>query len=293
MSKHSKKSLGGDRGHNRGFNFYYMRIKRRAFNLIRSDDENTMADKIIEGFIIALIIVNVLLIVLDTFDNFSSEVRSMFERIEVFTAVIFTIEYLIRLWTADLLYPHLKPAKARLKYVFSFLAIIDLLALLPIYLPYIFPIDLIVLRMIRLLRLFEIFKANRITNALSIVGRVIRGKAEQLISSFIVIFVLMFIASILMFYAEHDAQPGVFVNGFSAIWWTFSTMTNADYGSIYPITFFGKILNALFSMMSIALFAVPTGIISSGFMEQLATEKELELEKADKPYCPHCGKHLE
>jgi len=233
-------------------------------------------------------------VILDTFDNFSKDIQSIFRAVEVFSIVVFTIEYLIRLWTADFIHPHIKPAKARLKYMFSFLAIIDLLAILPFYLPYIIPVDLIILRMVRLLRVFEIFKANRYTNALSMVGRVIKGKSEQLISSLFVIFVLMIIASVLMYYLEHEAQPDVFDNAFSAFWWAVSTITNADYGELYPITLLGRILNTVISILGIGLIAVPTGIISAGFMEEmeeLAMEKEEK--KKDKQYCPHCGNHLD
>ncbi len=260
--------------------------------MVRIDNHKSLGNTIFEGFIIFLIIVNVLLIILDTFDNIAAEIQSIFITVEVFSVVVFTIEYLIRLWTADFIYPNLKPTRARLKYIFSFLAIVDLFAILPFYLPFIVSVDLIILRVIRLLRLFEIFKANRYVHAFSVVARVIRGRAAQLISSYFIIFVLMIISSILMFYCEHDAQPDVFSNALSALWWAISTITTADFGGIYPITLLGKILNSIISILGIALIAVPTGIISAGFLDELSKENDLEKQKEEKHYCPHCGKYL-
>jgi len=248
-------------------------IRRKIYDIIATDREKTLVGKIFDIFIIILIIFNVLLVILDTFNGFSKEVYFGLKETELFSIIIFTIEYLLRLWTADFIYPDLAPAKARLKYAFSFMAIIDFLAVLPFYIPFIIPIDLRVLRMVRLFRLLRIMKINRYTNALTSIGSVLKRKASQLISSMLVVFVLMVIASVLMYNIEYTAQPDVFQNAFSGLWWAIATLTTVGYGDIYPVTVLGKILSAIIALLGIGIVAVPTGIISAGFMENMEEKK--------------------
>lgn len=168
------------------------------------------------------------------------------------------------------------------------MAVIDLLAILPFYLPFIFPIDLRVLRTIRVIRLFRLFKVNRYTNSLSIIAKVFKSKASQLISSVFVVGLLMIISSVLMYSIENPVQPEVFKNAFSGLWWAVATFTTVGYGDIYPITGAGKILSAIIAMLGIGLVAVPTGIISAGFIENISDGREEE-----KHYCPYCGKKID
>ena len=168
------------------------------------------------------------------------------------------------------------------------MALIDLLAILPFYLPFIIPIDLRVLRMLRMVRLFRVFKVNRYTNALTSIGAVFKEKKNQLLSSIFVVMVLMVIASVLMYNIENEVQPEAFSNAFSALWWAVATFTTVGYGDVYPITTAGKILSALIAFLGIALVAVPTGIISAGFMEQIGKDKD----EIEKEYCPYCGRKL-
>ena len=265
-------------------------MKRKVYSLISGDDNNR-ASSIFDGLIIFLIIINVLLVILDTFSGLPEIASVVFRYIELVSVIIFSIEYLLRLWTADCVFPDRAPAVARIRYAFSFMALVDLLAILPFYLPYIFPIDLRVLRMIRLLRLLRILKVNRYTHALSTVGGVLKRKGTQLISSMFVVLVLMIMASVLMYNIEYEAQPEVFENAFSGLWWAIATLTTVGYGDIYPITALGKFLSAVIALLGIGLVAVPTGIISAGFMEQITEGKEKPEEQ--KHYCPYCGKKID
>ena len=266
------------------------KIKQSLYNLIRDDDENDLASDIFDGVIIGLIVLNVLLLVLDTF-NMPTWFPRVSNIIETVSVVIFTAEYLARLWTADLKYPDKSSVMARIKYVFTFMAIIDLLAILPFYLPFLFPIDLRVLRALRILRLFRLFKMGRYTTAFITIATVFRKKAHQLISSMIVVGLLMVITSLLMYNVEHEAQPEVFRNAFSGLWWAVATLTTVGYGDIYPVTSAGRVLSGVIALLGIGLVAVPTGIISAGFME--AVEKDDEDKKTDEiHYCPNCGHKL-
>lgn len=262
--------------------------KQIVYKIINADDDSYYPSKLFDILIICLIVLSVCSVVLSTFDQIPSSIVTINMYFEYVSIVIFSIEYLLRIWTADLLYDD-GPFLSRLNYIRSFMAIIDLLAILPFYLPFITKIDLRSLRTLRLIRLVRIFKLNRYTTALNSVTNALKRKKEQLISSMFVVVVLMIIASILMYYCEHDAQPNVFKNAFSGLWWAIATLTTVGYGDIYPITAVGKILSALLALLGIALVAVPTGIISSGFSEELEERRQQEDEQS---YCPYCGKKL-
>lgn len=264
-------------------------IKNRVYNLIRDDDENDLASNIFDGIIITLIIINVIMTIADTF-SLPESIQKIFNIVEVISVVIFTIEYIMRVWTSDLMYNNISAFKARIKYIFSFMALIDLFSILPFYLPFIIPIDLRVLRMLRIIRLFRVFKVNRYTNALTVIANVLKRKKNQLVSSVFVVFLLMIVASVLMYNVENQAQPEAFSNAFDALWWAVATFTTVGYGDIYPITGLGKLLSAIIAILGIGLVAVPTGIISAGFIEQIDEQKEVE---DKKQYCPYCGHKLD
>lgn len=268
-----------------------MNIKKRIFEVIGSPEEPTKASKIFDIFIISLIALNVILVLADTF-SLPEWARSVFWWIEVVSVAIFTVEYLLRIYTADLMYPELTPFRAKLRYMRTFMAIIDLLAILPFYVPYIIPIDLRVLRMLRIIRLLRIFKINRYTTALSTIADVFRRKKHELLSSIAVVSMLMIIAAILMYNIENEAQPEAFENAFAALWWAVATLTTVGYGDVYPVTTLGKILSAVIALLGIGLVAVPTGIISSGFVESMEEKHKKQEDHDEKCFCPYCGKKL-
>ena len=250
-------------------------VKLRVYNLVRSDDKNTLASNIFDAIIIFIIIVNVFLVILDTFD-LPMWLQIVSKDVEAISVTIFTIEYLARLWTATYLYPDEKPYKARIKYMLTFMAIIDLLAILPFYLPYIIPMDLRVLRTLRVIRLLRLFKLHRYTDALMTIAEVFKKKSSQLLSSIFIVSLLMLIASVLMCDIENQAQPDKFTNAFSGLWWAVATVTTVGYGDIYPVTVAGKILSGIIAILGIGLVAVPTGIISAGFIESITEEEAAE-----------------
>lgn len=269
----------------------YRKVKNGVFNILHSENNQNKAAKVFDLFIIGLIIINLIMVIADTF-TLPEKLSNIMSYLETFSVIVFSVEYILRVWTADLAYPDLKPAKARMKYMFSFMALIDLIAILPFYIPFIIKIDLRALRALRTVRLLRMFKMNRYTKALSSIADVFKRKASQLQSSVFVVFLLMLISSILMYQVEHSAQPGVFKNAFSGIWWAVATFTTVGYGDIYPVTAAGKILSAIIALLGIALVAVPTGIITAGFMEQIDDKNDNEKEVEDFKYCPHCGKRI-
>ena len=277
----------------------YKKVKKRIFEIVQLSANGDIASRIFDIALIALIILNIVMVITETF-NISDALQTAINYAETVSVIIFSVEYMIRLWTADLLYPKLSPIIARIRYFFSFMAIIDLLSILPFYIPLLIPIDLRVLRALRILRLFRLFKINRYTDALSTIGKVFKKKASQLISSIIVVTLLMVISSVLMYNIENQAQPEQFDNAFSAMWWAVATLTTVGYGDIYPVTILGKLLSAVIALLGIGLVAVPTGIITAGFMEVLEeSKKENKKENivlhtdCEKKYCPYCGHRLD
>lgn len=265
-------------------------FKKRAFQLLQPSDFGDKISHIIDLFLMTLILLNVAIVFAYTFTlpNAMIPFLCCIENISIF---IFSLEYVLRVWTADLLYPDYTPGSARLRYISSWMALVDLLSIIPFYLPLLIPFDLIVLRSIRLLRLFQIFKLTRYTSSLFTILRVIRKKASQLLSSMAVVFILIIISSLLMYSVENPAQPEVFNNAFSGMWWAISTLTTVGYGDIYPITTLGRLIGSIIALLGIVLLAIPTAIISSGFIE-LNSAKRLDEHDKETHYCPHCGKKL-
>lgn len=267
------------------------KIQKRTFEIIQSANDGDRTSRLFDLFIMFLIIMNSISIMIDTF-QLPKMIKTTLQIIDLTTSIIFSVEYLLRIWTAPLLYPCKTSLSARIRYIFSFMAIIDLLAILPFYLPMVLPFNLKSLRLLRITRLLRIFKMNRYTKALNKVGAVFRAKSSQLVSSMLVVFMLIILSSILMFNIENAAQPEAFTNIFDSMWWAVATFTTVGYGDIYPITIMGKFLSAIIAFLGIGLVAVPTGIISAGFVEQIDTQHGIK-ENSDKHYCPYCGKYLD
>ena len=260
----------------------YRNMKRRVFDILDKEEQNGLLEKIVDIFILSLIVLNVVAVIAETATKSQEWIR-FFNVFEIVSIIIFTIEYILRLWVSDLYRPDMPAWKARLKYASSGMAIIDLLATFPFYVPFLIRIDLRALRVLRLFRLLRIFKTNRYTNGMTKVITVIKNKSSELISSVIVVSTLMVMSSALMYNIENTAQPEVFKSMFDAMWWSTATLTTVGYGDIYPITVLGKVLAAIIALLGIGIVAIPTGIIAGGFME---------LVKKDKVICPHCGKDI-
>lgn len=250
-------------------------LRKKVYTVIREDDGKSPAGRVFDVAIITLILLTVVFLIADTFPM-PPWYAALSRVFEVVSVTVFTVEYLLRLWTAPFAYPDKPPARAFAAYVFSFMAVADLLSILPFYLPFVFPFDLRVLRVLRLFRLFRVFKFTRYTYALYTIQTVFKRRASQLLSSSLTILALMVITSILLYNIEHEAQPEVFTNALSGMWWALSVVTGAWYGNIFPITLLGKAIGALSAMLAIGLVAVPTGIVSAGFIEVFNEEKEIE-----------------
>ena len=197
--------------------------------------------------------------------------------LEQVTVAFFAVDYCLRLWTARALFPGLSEPRAVLKYALSFSGVVDLLSFLPYYLPFFFPAGAVAFRMFRVVRIFRLFRINAYYDSLNVITQVITSKGQQLLSSVFIILVLMLASSLCMYSLEHEAQPQVFTNAFSGIWWSVSTLLTVGYGDIYPITTVGKLFGIIISFLGVGMVAIPTGIISAGFVDQYSRIKRLSL----------------
>ena len=230
--------------------------------------------------------------VLESFAGLYDQYNTVFRTIELISVAIFTIEYVLRLLTAKYKYPDKSTGKATIAFVFSFMAIIDLLAVLPFYFPLFFKLDLRFLRILRLIRIFRILKLSRYTKSLQVFGNVLRKRKEDLLIVILVLVILLIAASSLMYYLENPAQPDKFPNIAASLWWGIATLTTVGYGDIYPITVAGKVVSGIISVLGIGFVALPTGIISSGFLEEIQNNRKSQVVAEEYQYCPHCGKKI-
>ena len=264
-------------------------IKKHIYQIIRDDDNNHKPGFIYDTAIIVVIIINVMLAISATFDSLSPEWRIASHSLYSISCVYFSIEYLLRIWTADLMYPAMQPMHARLRYMRTFMAIIDLISLLPFYMPWLFPTTLIELRLIRALNLIHLFGSHHYVDALTAVKTVLMKKSRDLLCSMLVVIVLIMVAALLMYSIESAAQPNSFDNAFDGMWWAVNTLSTIGYGDIVPITIPGRCLSMVITLFGIMLVAVPGGIITAGFIEGVDDRHRFK----SKHICPHCGKEIE
>lgn len=285
------------------------RLRKKVFEIVEASPDKKGSSWYFDLFLISLISLNVLAIILESVKSIRVEYDSFFTNFELFSVTFFSVEYLVRVWSCVEDKDYDGSFRGRLKFIFSPMAIIDLLAILPFYLV-MFTIDLRLLRILRLLRLFRLFKVVRYLSALKAIREVFKDKKEQLILSIIFIFFMLLIVSSLMYYIENEAQPDVFSSIPATMWWGVATLTTVGYGDVYPITPQGQVLGGIIAILGIGLFALPTGILASGFSDALDSAKEEKEKNKEKEkvnaltgkktesinFCPNCGvdltKHL-
>lgn len=250
--------------------------KKRVFDIIQIGNRKDVPSTLFDIFIVVVIFANLFVTIFDTFDE-SAPYADIIDKIELVTILIFTVEYILRIWTAEYLYPKKDFWRAKIKFIFSFNGIVDLLTFFPYYLPFFFPAGAVAFRMLRVVRIFRLFRINSQYDAFNVILNVLNEKKNQLVSSIFLIVMLMIASSLCMYSIEHNAQPEAFKNAFSGIWWSVSTLLTVGYGDIYPITTLGKFMAIVIAFLGVGMVAVPTGIISAGFVEHYSKIKQLAL----------------
>lgn len=268
-------------------NSTYYRLKKQVHLLLDPGDGGTVWDRVANSIIVTLILLNLVAVCLETVENLYRDYGVWFRNFEWFSVIVFSVEYVLRVWSCTSMRRYRHPLRGRLRYVTSPGMLVDLVAILPFYLP-LNKLDLRSLRSLRMIRFVRFFKLARFLNASRVIRRVFASKKNELMISMLMVLTLIILAASLMYFVEHDAQPDKFSSIPETMWWSVATLTTVGYGDVYPITTIGKTLTACISILGIGMFALPAGILASGFSEEFKKK-----EAAAAKCCPHCGKEIQ
>jgi len=249
-----------------------MALRNRLFQMLESSLPEDRASQLVDGALILLILLNLVAIMLESVPSLHDRWHPQFHAFETFSVAVFSIEYLLRVWSSVEHPEHVGRGAlvARLRYMLTPMALVDLLAILPFYLSFLFILDLRFMRAVRLLR---IFKLTRYFSALGVLLEVLREESRTFGAALFVLLVIMMMASAGIYLFEHQAQPQAFGSIPAAMWWAMATLTTVGYGDVTPITVGGKIFGACITIVGIGMVALPAGILASGFADHLHARK--------------------
>ena len=213
-------------------------------------------------FIQALILISIVTFSIETLPDLQPETRTLLQAIEIFCVSIFTLEYVLRIYVAE----------KKLKFIFSFFGLVDLIAILPFYLS--FGVDLRSLRALRFLRLFRVLKLVRYNRAMNHFTRAIASAKEEIFLFIFITLILIYFSAVGIYYFESQAQPEHFSSIFDSLWWAIITLTTVGYGDVYPITVGGKVFTFIILMIGLGIVAIPTGIISSALTKSIDKKEQ-------------------
>lgn len=267
-------------------------VKKRIFKIIQIGSRADIPSMCFDIFIILVILTNISITFLQTFDE-AAGYAGVMGTLEFITMVIFLVEYVLRIWTADCLYPEKSYPAAVFGFAISFYGVVDLLTVLPYFCPFFIPSGVVVFRMLRVVRILRLFRINSRYDAFNVITEVLKDKRNALVSSIFLVLVLMLASSLCMYGLEHEAQPENFSNAFSGIWWSMSTLLTVGYGDIYPVTIGGRIMTIVIAFLGVGMVAIPTGIISAGFVEYYTKIKVGSYSQHDADFITLCitGRH--
>lgn len=230
-------------------------MKKQIKNIVEINDN--LKSRIFSLFIQFLILLSIVTFSIETIPNLKPQTKHILESIEMFCVIIFTIEYVLRMYVTD----------KKAKFIFSFFGIIDLLAILPFYLS--FGVDLRSLRALRFLRLFRILKLARYNKAIKHFTQAIKIAKEEILLFLFITLILIYFSAVGIYYFENQAQPEHFSSIFDSLWWSIITLTTVGYGDVYPITVGGRVFTFFILMIGLGIVAIPTGIISSALTKSV------------------------
>ena len=245
-------------------------FRKALARMVEIGASNDLLSRGYDFLITGVILVNLIAVVLATFPSVHAEHTRLLDGIEAVTAACFLIDYVLRIVAARFTHPRGGEARSVAAYVFSFGGLVDLLSFLPNYLPVFFPAGAVAFRLFRVVRIFRLFRITAYYDSLNAIAEVIGSKRQQLLSSVFILLVLILASSLCMYSVECDVEGSGFTNAFSGIWWAVSTLLTVGYGDIVPTTTLGKLLGAILTFLGVGMVAIPTGIISAGFVEQYA-----------------------
>jgi len=275
------------------------RLRQRAHEILDMTVPGERAGALANGLLMALIVLNVAAFIAGTVKAIEARFGEQLWAFEVISVAIFSAEYLLRLWSCVEDPRYSRPVLGRLRWAVSFMALVDLASILPFYISFLGlegKLDARVVRVVRLLRIFRIAKLGRYSTALQTLARVAKAKRAELVATISLIVLLLVISSSAIYFAEKDLPNTQFTSIPASMWWAIVTLATVGYGDVVPMTIAGRIIGGFVAILGIGLFALPTGILGSGFMDDIQRRRAEEAEKAKAAgplaACPHCGKEL-
>ncbi len=260
-------------------------LRKRTYEIVSLATRGDRVSRAFDLSLIVLILANVVAMIAESVPEVAAEWGGPLAVFETVSVIIFTIEYVLRIWTCVERPGFERPVAGRIRFALTPLAIVDLLAVLPFFLPFV-GVDFRFVRVLRVFRLARVTKLARYNSAVASIGRVIMARRDELMASLSFMVMLIIIASSLLYFAERDAQPEHFGSIPAAMWWAVGTLTTVGYGDIFPVTPIGKVLAGSIAILGIGMVALPTSILGSGFVEEVARKRAA----AETALCPHCGK---
>ena len=267
-------------------------MRGRVWEIVESDQGGNRVSLGFDLFILVAIAVSIVGLVLGTVERINDRAPELFITIEIVTVGIFTVEWLLRIWSCvdDPSGKYRHPVTGRIRYALSPIALVDLVAILPFYAVLFFPDAGLDLRFLRAVRLAaRVARLSRYSKTMTIMSRVLSNASRELIAVIVVMALLLLIASSLMYFAEHESQPDTFASIPASMWWAIITVTTVGYGDAIPVTIWGRILTAALAVFGIGIIALPAGILGNGFVEETRRQRRL-MESENR--CPHCGELL-
>ncbi len=263
-----------------------MKLKQRVWEIVEVAKPGDNVSRVFDLIILILIFLNVIVLIVESINPIHRKYSFLFDTFELLCVIVFTIEYLGRLWscTSDPQYQH--PFWGRLRFSVKFVLLIDMLAILPFYIPFL-GVNLMFLRILRIMRVLRIAKIYRYSTSLQLIKRVLISRKEELVMTTMLMIILLLLSSCVLYYCENDAQPHIFSSIPATMWWAVATLTTVGYGDMFPITPLGKFFATIIAVLGIGMFALPAGILGSGFIEELQKKNKTPRK------CPHCGKTID
>ena len=247
--------------------------KLRIYEILEMTNADDKTAEAVNLFMLVLVVLNVTAVVLETVESIYAAHKDLFHYLSDISVVVFTIEYILRLWSCDVDPKYSRPFLGRLRFSMTPLALIDLLVILPTYAVLAFPTDHKLLRSLRVLWTFRLLKMSRYSESLQTIMDVVRAQQRELAMSFSAIIFFMVLSSTVIYFLEHEAQPQRFPDIPATMWWAVLTMTTVG-ENFYPITTLGKLAGGLIIILGVATFALPTSILTSGFVDELERRRE-------------------
>jgi voltage-gated potassium channel len=261
-----------------------MTVRQRTWEIVEAAKPGDSASRTFDIAILALIFLNVVAVVVGSVEAIQTRWGAYLDAFEALSVAVFTVEYLARLWSCAADPRFAGPVRGRIRHALRAMSVVDLLAILPFYLPFT-GADLRSLRVLRLLRIVRIVKIGRYYSSLALIRHVLRSKKEELVLTTALMGLLLVVSSSILYFCENAVQPAAFSSIPATMWWSIATLTTVGYGDMYPVTIMGKLCAGAIAVLGIGMFALPTGIIGAGFVE------EVQRRKAGRT-CPHCGKEI-